>query len=68
MEIEGTDQQNDRLHAKTFEWFDRLDEFIDEQDIVLEALKHGLAAGNITSEEAEEYRNAYIRNRFEKPM
>jgi hypothetical protein len=50
------------------DWFETLDEFIDEQDIVLDALKHGLAAGNISEDEAEEYRNAYIRNRFEKPM
>ena len=54
------------------EWFDKLDQFIDEQDIVLDALKHGLAAGNLTTDEAEEYAQAYtqsyIKNRFEKPM
>ncbi len=68
MEIEGTDQQNERLKSKTFEWFENLDQFIDEQDIVLEALKHAVHAGNLTEEEAQEYRTAYIRNRFEKPM
>ncbi len=50
------------------DWFENLDEFIDEQDIVLNALKHGIAAGNISEQEAEEYRNEYIKHRFEKPM
>jgi hypothetical protein len=68
MEIEGTDQQNDRLHSKTFEWFDKLDQFLDEQDIVLDALKHGLTAGNINEDEYQEYAQEYIKHRFEKPM
>lgn len=68
MEIEGTEEQNNRFHSKTFEWFEHLDEFIEEQDIVLDALKHGIAANNLTEEEAQEYAQAYIRNRFNKPQ
>ncbi len=50
------------------DWFENLDEFLDEQDIVLQALKHAVHAGNLTEAEAQEYRNEYIKHRFEKPM
>ena len=50
------------------DWFETLDEFLDEQDIVLQALKHGLTAGNLSQEDYQEYAQEYIKHRFEKPM
>lgn len=47
MEIEGTDEQNREFHlkmsqAETFEWFVKLDELIEEQQVALDALKEFL--------------------------
>ncbi len=47
MEIEGTDEQNrdfqDKLSlAERFNWFEKLDELIEEEDLALEALKKAI--------------------------
>lgn len=53
---------------KEFEYFEQLDQLLKEEDIVLEGLKHAVAAGNLEQSEMDEYLYEYIRHRFEKPM
>ena len=54
--------------SERFDWFEQLDELLREEDIVLEALKHGVNAGNLTQDDMDNYLYEYIRHRFEKPM
>jgi len=47
MEIEGTEEQNKDFQeklsiAERFNWFERLDELIAEEDLALEALKKAI--------------------------
>ena len=53
---------------KEFEYFEQLDQLLKEEDIVLEGLKHAVAAGNMDQQTMDEYLYEYIRHRFEKPM
>lgn len=46
-QIEGTDEQNRDYQqalstAEKFNWFENLDQFLDEQDVALEALKKAI--------------------------
>lgn len=69
MEIEGTDLQNEdyRRHISTaerFKWFEGLDELLDEENIVLDALKRAVNNGNMTPDDAKDNLETYIDYRL----